>query len=199
VKVSLRRVKSFIGGFCLSILSGLCCAIQVGGADFLPAWKINEQVLTLNGAGVREYSFLRIPVYAAAMYVVKRESNPIALQALLGTDNPIVIHLTMLRDVSQSDSVKGWQFYINANCQAPCRIDAEASAHFYALIPPTKIHDTQTYVFVAGKLEIFRNNLKIGSISNKELIASILASWVGSEPTSEALKRALLSLLRIGG
>jgi Chalcone isomerase-like len=199
VKIFLRRAKAFIVGLCLSILSGLCCAVQVGGADFQPVWKVNEQVLTLNGAGVREYSFLRIPVYAAAMYVAKRESNPIALQAQLGTDSPIVIHLTMLRDVSQSDSVKGWQFYINANCQAPCRIDAEASAHFYALIPPAKIHDTQTYVFIAGKLEIFRNNLKVGSISNKELIASILASWVGSEPTSEALKRALLGLVRIGG
>jgi Chalcone isomerase-like len=69
----------------------------------------------------------------------------------------------------------------------------------FAGIPPAKIHDTQTYVFIAGKLEIFNNNLKIGSISDKELIASILASWVGSEPTSEALKRALLGLVRIGG
>jgi Chalcone isomerase-like len=199
VKISARQVAAFFLTVYLSILTSVCCAVQVGGVDFPTQWKIDDQVLALNGAGVREYGFFRIPVYAAAMYLVKLESNPNVLQAQLGRDGPIVVHLQMLRDVSQSDSVKGWQVYINANCQSACRIEAEARAQFYASIPEAKKNDTQTYVFMAGKLNIYRNDTKVASISNRELIAAILASWIGSEPTTEALKRSLLGLVRIGG
>jgi hypothetical protein len=41
---------------------------KLPGASLPSTWAIGDTRLVLNGAGLRLYSFLKIPVYAAALY-----------------------------------------------------------------------------------------------------------------------------------
>jgi Chalcone isomerase-like len=175
----------------LATLCSVASAVQVVGENLPDEWKLADQTLVLNGAGVREYGFLRIPVYVAALYVAKRETQ--ALKLLDGTF-PLVIHLKMLRDVNRDDSVKAWRLYLNANCQPPCQLNPQALASFTVLIPESSAKDTQTYVFSDGSLTLYKNTVKLGTVLDKTLASSILASWLGSAPTTEGLKRSLLGL-----
>jgi hypothetical protein len=171
------------------MLPSSCFAVQLGGTTLPDSWKLDGETLVLNGAGLREYSFLRVPIYAAALYFEKRETKA---RVLLEAHSPIVIHLKMLRDVSRADSVKGWQVYLSANCQLPCQLDSEALASFNRLIPESKKQDEQTYVFSGGNVDVYLNTVKLGKVSDKRLAHTILRSWLGDEPTTESLKRALL-------
>jgi hypothetical protein len=156
-------------------------------------WTIKNETLIRNGAGVREYGFFKINVYAAALYLPKHETSAMAI---LRSTLPRVIHLKMLRDVSRKDTISAWRHYLNENCKLPCMLDDKARMLFDAILTDTKASDTQTYVFIEGKVEIWRNGSKQGEITDALFANVLLATWIGETPTTDALKRALLRATR---
>lgn len=166
-------------------------AVKVGETELPDTWKISEQTLVLNGAGIREYSFLRIPVYAAALYLPARQQNEFVI---LKATSPRVVHMKMLRDATREDSAKAWDVYLVANCKSPCMMNNEARQKFLKLIPDTRAGDTQTFVFREGELEIFRNGKSLGTIADLAFANIVLASWIGEVPTTEGLKKRLLGI-----
>jgi Chalcone isomerase-like len=169
----------------------LAWAVKVGETELPDTWALNEQTLVLNGAGIREYSFLRIPVYAAALYLPAPQQNE---SAILKATTPRVVHMKMLRDASRDDSAKAWDVYLTANCKSPCVMSNEARLKFLKLIPDTRSGDTQTFVFREGELEIFRNGKSLGAIIDAAFTIVVLASWIGEVPTTENLKKRLLGI-----
>jgi hypothetical protein len=170
---------------------------KLPGASLPSTWAIGDTRLVLNGAGLRLYSFLKIPVYAAALYLEKLETD--SSEILLSSTSK-VIHIKMLRDVGQTDSVKAWQIFLEANCRQRCDANDVALRSFLALIPQAKTGDTQTYVFQTvlengnkvAQLEVFANSKKLGVIRHSNIPSVVLESWIGQVPTTEELKLALL-------
>jgi Chalcone isomerase-like len=156
-------------------------------------WQVDGEVLAINGAGLREYSFLRIPVYAGALYTLKFESNS---KTILDDSTARVIHMKMLRDVNREDSVKAWMYYLLANCESLSDKDGEsfkaALKSFQALVPDTRAGDTHTFLFRNGSAEWFLNSKKLGDFRDRHFVRSLLASWIGSVPTTEELRAPLL-------
>jgi Chalcone isomerase-like len=168
-------------------------AVKVGATDLPDTWQVDGEVLALNGAGVREYSFFRVPVYAGALYTLKFETNS---KKILDDSTARVIHIKMLRNVNREDSVKAWTYYLLANCELSCDKNGEsfqaALKGFQALVPGTRSEDTQTFVFRNSDVEWFLNGKKLGDFSDKHFVRSLLASWIGSVPTTEDLRAQLL-------
>jgi Chalcone isomerase-like len=175
----------------LLLVPSLAWAVKVGETELPDTWAINEQTLILNGAGIREYSFLRIPVYAAALYLPARQQNE---AAILKATTPRVVHMKMLRDATRDDSAKAWDVYLTANCKSPCVMNNESRQKFLKLIPDTRASDTQTFVFREGELEVFRNGKSLGTIIDSAFNIVVLASWIGDVPTTENLKKRLLGI-----
>jgi Chalcone isomerase-like len=175
----------------LLLVPSLAWAVKVGETELPDTWTLNEQTLILNGAGIREYSFLRIPVYAAALYLPARQQNE---SAILKAITPRVVHMKMLRDATREDSAKAWDVYLAANCKSLCVMNIESRQKFLKLIPDTRAGDTQTFVFREGELEIFRNGKSLGAIADTAFTVVVLASWIGNAPTTEELKRRLLGI-----
>jgi Chalcone isomerase-like len=175
----------------------LASAVKVGNVELPDTWLHEKETLVLNGAGMREYGFLRIAVYAGALYLPKRETNA---NAVLEAMTPRVIHMKMLRNVSREDSVKAWTHYLEANCTLPCVKDSEpfkASLQiFERLVPDTQAGDTQTFVFKNGTAEWLRNGITLGDIRDVNFTRAWLASWIGSVPTTKNLRGALLGTPR---
>ena len=181
---------------CGLVFSSFAHAIKVGDVELPDTWAVEQDTLVLNGAGMREYGFFRINVYVGALYLPKRDNNA---QAILNSSAPRVIHMKMLRNVGREDSVKAWTHYLEANCEAQKPTCAKQSDTFKAalltfqkLVPDTREGDTQTYVFNDGVAVMLRNGAKLGEVRDPAFARALLASWIGSVPTTEDLRRALL-------
>jgi hypothetical protein len=188
---ALAHVKLIL--ILLLLAPSLAWAVKVGETELPDTWTVNEQTLVLNGAGIREYSFLRIPVYAAALYLPARQQNE---SAILKATTPRVVHMKMLRDASRDDSAKAWDVYLAANCKSPCVMNNESRQKFLKLIPDTRAGDTQTFVFRESGLEIFRNGKSLDVIADTAFATVVLASWIGDVPTTENLKKRLLGIVQ---
>jgi hypothetical protein len=160
------------------------------GKDSLPdEWTVDGSKLVLNGAGPREYGFLRIKVYVAGLYLSKRES---ASNTVLDSDTPKVLHTRFLRDVSLKDTLSAWDYYFEQNCTGTCTLPKEQIEAFKALVPETQAGDTQTYVFRADGVEMLRNDKSLGIVPGADFARLLLSTWIGEVPTTPALKKALL-------
>jgi hypothetical protein len=188
-----NMIRTLISALFATLMCSLASplhAATIAGHEMPDNWRYKNDTLMLNGAGVREYSFLKIHVYIAALYLVKRETDA---AAVLQSKEPRVVHIKMLRDVSREESIKAWRHYLNENCKSPCALDVNALKAFESFVPDTKANDTQTYIFADDKLGIMRNDVMLGEVADIVFATTVLATWIGSVPTTEALKRALLA------
>jgi Chalcone isomerase-like len=186
-------IRTFIAALLTALILSLTSPLQaatIAGHEVPENWRHKDNTLVLNGAGVREYSFLKIHVYVAALYLTKRETDS---ATVLQSKQPRIMRLKMLRDISREDSIRAWRYYLHENCKPPCELNANALRAFESLVPETKTNDTQTYIFADGKLDIMRNDVRLGEVADAAFANTVLATWIGSVPTAENLKRALLA------
>ncbi|MES3040845.1 MAG: chalcone isomerase family protein [Pseudomonadota bacterium] len=166
-------------------------AITMANVTFPDTWRTGDTTLVRNGVGVREYSFLRIKVYAAALYL------PVPLhqaQAVLDLHGPRVLQMQFLRAASVLDTRKAWLLYLQKNCDVGCSWPALSVQKFLAALPETRRHSRQTYVFEADYVEIFDNDKRLIRLDDPVFSRLLLSTWIGEQPTTEELKRALLGL-----
>jgi hypothetical protein len=184
------QIPRFVLALAISLLAGSpTWATSSNETGLPPQWTYNKTSLTLNGAGFREYGFFKIKVYAAALYLTQKESNA---DTILNSPQPKVIQVKTLRNVSKEDAVKAWNIYLQANCQATCSLDPKALEAFTGLIPESLAGDQQTYIFANNALELRRNGQILGIVDHPSFARTVLATWIGTQPSTEALKRALL-------
>lgn len=189
-----RFKSSLITTLCLCLLTGpgllhTAMAFEVDGIQLPDTYPVNGKNLVLNGAGTRYYSIFRVKVYSAGLYLPEKTNDA---NAILNSQETRVVRLEMRVDSKREDNQKAWTHYLEANCTAPCTLNAGSLAQFMQL--QTNLHkgDTETYVFDARGLAILRNNKAVQSIADPEFARTVLASWIGKVPSTEALKHGLL-------
>jgi hypothetical protein len=177
---------------CLALLCSwplLLPAAQVGKDSLPDDWQLDGNTLVLNGAGPREYGFLRIKVYVAALYVAKRDASS---PGVLDAKTPKVLYTRFLRDVELKDTLAAWDYYFEQNCTGSCTLPKQQIQAFKALVPVTVAGDTQTYLFRPDGVELLRNDKSLGVVQGGDFARLLLSTWIGEVPTTPALKKALL-------
>ena len=173
----------------LALLAQPALAVEVGGEQFPDSWSAGEQALVLNGAGVREYGWLRIDVYAAALYLPARMSDA---EAVLASPGPKVLSLKLLHGAAAKDTVEAWAPYFAGNCQAPCTLPKAQIEAFNALVPLTQKGDVETYAFEGDAVTISHDGKVLGRVAGGGFARLLLSTWIGAMPTTPELKSALL-------
>lgn len=164
-------------------------AAEIAGVQFAQTWTLDGQSLGLNGAGLREYGFLKVDVYAAALYLpVVQRSEATVLESAGGK----VLHMHFFRDVGREDTVKVWDHYFAENCPAPCVLPQASIAAFKALVPETRAGDTQTYLFRAEGVEFLANGRTLGKVFGADFARLLLSTYIGRYPPTPELRAALL-------
>ncbi len=175
----------------LMVTASSAQAIKLGDAQLPDSWPLGSQTLKLNGAGIRLYGFLKIKVYAAALYLPEPQHDA---GRLLAQPGPKVLHMQFFRNASGDDTRRAWAVYFEKNCSAPCTLPATQLAKFYALLPETVASETQTFFFHDESIEIARNGVVLGSVEGRGFPRLLLSTWIGNAPTTPELKAALLGL-----
>jgi hypothetical protein len=177
---------------CLALLCSwplLAFSAQVGKESVPDQWTVDGDSLVLNGAGPREYGFLKIKVYVAALYVAKKDQTS---AGVLDAKTPKVMYTRFLRDVDLKDTLAAWDYYFEQNCKGSCTLPKKEIEAFKALVPVTVAGDTQTYLFRADGIELLRNDKSLGVVQGGEFARLLLSTWIGEVPTTPALKKSLL-------
>ncbi len=184
-------------GLCLAVLLALqsalmpsrSAALEVDGMSFPDEYVLDGQKLVVNGGGTRLYSWLKVKVYSGVLYASTRSSDA---QTLIQTKTPRVLFVKMRVDSKRSDAVEAWRYYLEHNCSKPCTVASNRWTPFLEAMADLKEGDTEAYIFTGSGFELRRNERSVVKISDAELASLILAGWLGQEPTTPELKKALL-------
>lgn len=169
--------------------AGAAAAAEVAGVDFPDEQIMAGQRLLLNGAGVREYGWIGLDIYAAGLYLPVRSTDAAAVLDMAG---PKLLVMHLFHGASHEDAVKAWAPYFEGNCKPPCALPRTQLDAFNALLPGTQKGDVQIYLFEGDAVTLTHNGRTLGRIEGAGFARLLLATWIGQMPTTENLKRALL-------
>lgn len=193
------RMFKLIPAWALALLSALTlqahAAVEVRGVKFADTTTVAGQALQLNGAGVRVKVI--IDVYAAGLYVGKRDASA---QALLSQPGAKSMQIVLLRDLTGEDfadaMIKG--FHKN-NTDADVarfqgRLDElrKTMVSFGTVKKGTAIQ--LNLVPSAGIRTLVDGAQKGADIQGDDFYAALLKIWLGAKPVDDDLKTGLLNV-----
>ncbi len=150
-----------------------------------------EMPLRLNGAGVRRKFFFRI--YVAALYLPQPQHDA---AAILGAAPPWRMTMHFLYDeVSKEKLAAAWEEGFRANLDAQTyRRLADRLQDFIALFPTLREGDEVWLDHLPGRgVRVTIRGEEKGLIPGDDFATALLSVWLGPEPVTESLKKALLA------
>jgi len=166
-------------------LAGEIDGVQVAGIA-----ELDGQSLRLNGAGIRS-KFL-FDIYVGALYCLQPVHDA---DALLKKPSPAVVTMEFLyKEVSRDRLIAGWNagFHKNQSEASMAALGGRLAA-FNALFADGHRGDRYRFDFQTdGRTVVRLNGNVIGSISGEDFQRALLSVWIGKEPASQDLKRAML-------
>jgi hypothetical protein len=145
--------------------------------------------LVLNGVGTRTYSFLRIALYVAGLYLEHRTSDP---NAIINSSDPKLVLFVFTRDIDADRARKSWQESFDENCHAPCSLAPGSVDKFLAGVPSVRKGDSSRFLFTADGLQITMNGKVLGQIHDQTFMHVVMATFIGPHPSSPSVRNALL-------
>ena len=188
-----------IPAWALALLSALSlqaqAAVEVRGVKFSDTATVAGQPLQLNGAGVRVKVI--VDVYAAGLYVGKRDASP---QIVLSQPGAKSMQIVLLRDLTGEDfadaMIKG---FLKNNSEAEVarfqgRLDElrKTMVSFGTVKKGTAIQ--LNLVPGAGIRTLVDGAQKGSDIQGDDFYAALLKIWLGNKPVDDDLKTGLLTV-----
>ena len=166
-------------------------ALEIQGVSVPPTAQIGGQSLPLNGAGLRTFTLLLVPIkiYVAAFY------TPGALRSeaeVVASPGPMQFTFTFLRAVGASDVSKAWtsQFASSVTYTYPGYEKDRDS--FIGMFGGLQQGGVQMVQFVGTDTMVYDQGTLKGTIIGRDFQKAFLSLWFGSNPVSPDLKSALL-------
>lgn len=184
-----------VTAICLMLLLSLpALAVSVGGVEVPEQVRIEgqAQALSLNGAGVRKKFFFSI--YVAALYLPRVENDAARLLADPPA-NRVLMHFVY--DTVEADKiVESWREGFDNNLGEVDRQKLEARLQqFSALFGDMHAGDRVWLDYFPGRGTVVSvNGIRRGEVEGADFNAALLGVWLGSDPVSESLKKALVGV-----
>jgi hypothetical protein len=170
-------------------LAGGAPAAELDGNAFPETMQVGGAELRLNGIGLRTFSWLRIRIYVAALYL-ERTTHDAA--AILASPERKLLDVRFIHDVDAERARDAWREGLEGNCKPPCRLQAADVARFLAAVPAMRAGDRSRLIFSPGRLDITMNDRPVGTITDPLFIWAVLATFIGVDPPTEPLRDGLL-------
>lgn len=164
-------------------------AADLDGIHLPDAVRIDGKTLVLNGIGQRLYSFLRVPVYVAGLYLQHPSTDA---GAILNSSEVKLLTIRFQHDVSADDARDAWRDGFDNNCVAPCRLDPDAVSRFLASVPAMHAGDIYTILFTPDGARVDAGERALGVIPLPRFAQAMLATFLGPRPASLPVKQGLL-------
>ncbi len=150
-------------------------------AEFPAAIEAGGRRLVLNGTGRRLYSWLRVEVYRAALYLERPSRDA---EAILATTAPRLVVAHYRRAVPLDGVVAAWE----ASLGEPL---PEA---FRAWLRPIAAGDEERQLFLGDGVVLEGPGRPVVRVGGASFARRLLGCWIGPAMPDEALRRGLLGL-----
>jgi len=189
-KSTRRHTIIFLALFLIALPLG-ARALEIQGVNVPSTMPLGGRNLVLNGAGLRTFSLLGIPIriYVASFYAPEPLRDSASVE---GSPGPLLFNFTFLRSVSQSDVTRAWssQFAQSVSYTYPgYDRDRDAFISMFGSLSSGGIEQVQ---FVGTNTMIIDQGVSKGVIAGRNFQKSFLSLWFGSNPVAPDLKSALL-------
>jgi hypothetical protein len=187
------RIPALLAAMMLLQLPTAVSAADVAGIRIDDRARVAQSELQLNGAGVRTKFVFK--VYVAALYLPERKSSTAEILALSG---PKRVSMRLVRDLSAEQLVEALEEGIRDNTSS-AELEALSSrlAELKAIMLEVKQGrdgDLMTLDFLPGTgTQVAMNGTVRGKIiAGDDFYRALLRIWLGDNPISKDLKKALL-------
>jgi len=186
---SLRCLPVLCIALILTVSSSM--ALEIQGVNVAPGVTVAGSNLALNGAGLRTFSLLMVPIkiYVASFYT----AAPLRTEAaVMASSGPMQLDFTFLRAVGQGDVTKAWtsQFAQSVSYSYPGY--AKDRDAFIAMFGPLQSMGVESVQLVGTDTLVYDSGILKGTIPGRDFQKSFLSLWFGSNPVDPDLKLALL-------
>jgi hypothetical protein len=174
-------------------LAAVASAAEVGGIAVDERTSLGASALVLNGAGLRKRAFFK--VYVAGLYLTEKRTSP---QDVLALGGPKRLRITLLRNLSTRQLVDALRDGIrqNSSPEEQQAVNGRVDGLIAALmaVPQGRKGDVLTVDWLpgAGTLVALNGEVKSHAIPGEDVYRALLKVWLGDNPTSAGLKKALL-------
>ena len=126
------------------VLSGSAAAAQLAGVAFPDAVTLDGTELHLNGVALRTYSWLRINIYVAGLYLEHPSHDA---EAILESPEKKLLVVQFVHDVDAKHAREVWSEGFEKNCRAPCHLAPSDVERFLDAVPAMSAGDRSTLAF----------------------------------------------------
>ncbi len=180
-------------GALLALAAHMGQAAELAGVNLPERQTLAGTELRLNGVAMRTYSFARIRIYVAGLYL---EHPTHDAAAILRSPEKKLLEVQFVRDVDAPDAREAWRDGFERNCLPPCHLAPADVARFMAAVPAMRAGDRSTLAFGPGALAISINGRTVGTITDPTFATAVLATFIGPDPPTDRLKAGLLGLAK---
>lgn len=170
------------------LFAGTAPAAEVAGVQIEPSVTVNNQLLKLNGYGIRKKFFVK--VYIGSLYASHRLTS--AAEALRdGRDK--LIRMNFLYSKVEKEKITG-AFQEGFANNSPELVGSAEVKKFLALFTSDFKRGDVVDLLLGGNgsLVVKHNGKLMGSVTSPRLAAGVLAIYLGDKPADEALKKGML-------
>jgi len=177
--------------------AAVASAAEVGGISVDQWTSLGAAELVLNGAGLKKWAFFR--VYVAALYLTEKRTST---REVLTLGGPKRVSITLLRNVSPRELVGALRDGVRQNCspeeQQAVRGRVDGLLAELSRVPQANQGDVLTVDWLpeAGTMVTVNGDLKSHPVPGDDVYRALLKVWLGEDPTSTGLKKALLGQAR---
>jgi hypothetical protein len=186
MEVAMSTFRSF-----LSVLLMCIAVISTARAELGPQLKIGEQVLQLNGAGVRTKTFVQI--YESGLYLLKPTKDA---RAILTADELMAVRVRITSGfVSRASLVSSLEEGLARSSNGKADIYKREIEQLQQILrDEVKKNDVYDFVYVPTKgLHVLKNGNVQGVIPGLEFKQAFYGIWLSDTPVDKDLRQAMLS------
>jgi Chalcone isomerase-like len=185
--------KLVLPGVCALALLALtgrnASAAEISGVKLPDQVTVAGKSLKLNGAGLRQATFLKVNVYAAGLYLENSSGDG---DAIANSDQSKSIEMVFMRDVSAKQMADAFQEGFDKNCVAGCTELKPHISKLQGLMKDMKKGDSMAFHFTSSGVEVMIRGQKMGSVGDKAFSHQLIRCWIGKNPPNAGLKEGLL-------
>ena len=173
------------------LILGVCVfAKEVGGVDIQESLTLNNQTLSLQGAGVR--SKFIFDIYTGALYLKNKTNNPVKI---INANTPSDIRMVITSSLVTGAKMKeGFGDDFKVVKSLGYKVDDNILKKFLQTFD-AKVHKGDTYDFAyfpQTGLVIYKNKKEVSIIKSIDFKKALYAIWLGKKPAQESLKKKML-------
>ncbi len=176
----------------LILFSGFATAAKVGGVSLPQTLTASDQILTLNGAGIRKKFFIKL--YVSALYLQDKSNNAVAI---IEGDAPMAIRLSIISSLINSKKMEkatreGFENSTHGNTEP---VKAEIEQFIEVFRKPVSEGDVYDLVYTPAKgTEVIKNEHLITTVEGLDFKKALFGIWLSDRPAHNNLKGMMLGM-----